>query len=176
MNDDHGKHHSFEERLAFSHSFENAGWWEEVYKRAFPGLRSAVSVRADGWAQRAGIDRVLTLRCGRVIKVDEKVRENDWPDILLERWSDEAHHIPGWIQKPLACEFIAYAFIPSATCYLLPVLTLQRAWRLCGRDWIKTCREVRARNNGYTTVSYAIPNKILFNAVADAMCVCWQDE
>lgn len=48
-----------------------------------------VSVRDDGWAQRGGIDRVITLACGRTIKIDEKVRKEDWPDILLERWSDE---------------------------------------------------------------------------------------
>jgi hypothetical protein len=44
-------------------------------------------------AQRGGIDRILTLECGRTYTVDEKVRMEDWPDILLERWSDEARRI-----------------------------------------------------------------------------------
>jgi hypothetical protein len=61
-----------------------------------------------------------------------------WPDILLEQWSDEARRVPGWVQKPLACDFIAYAFAPSRRCYLLPVALLQRAWRLNGREWIVT--------------------------------------
>ena len=65
--------------------------------------------------------------------VDEKVRTNDWPDVLLERWSDEARRIPGWVEKPLACDFIAYAFAPAGTCLLLPVAALQRAWRQHGR-------------------------------------------
>jgi len=84
-------------------------WWMDTYRRAFPQLRSAVSVRQDGWAQRGGVDRVLTLACGRTYTVDEKVRAEDWNDILLEQWSDEARRVPGWVQKPLACDFIAYA-------------------------------------------------------------------
>jgi hypothetical protein len=60
-----------------------------MYRKAFPKLASAVAIREDGWAQRAGVDRVLTLECGRVYSVDEKVRTSDWPDILLEQWSDK---------------------------------------------------------------------------------------
>jgi len=101
---------------------------------------TAVSIREDGWAQRGGIDRVLTLQCGRTYTVDEKVRTENWPDILLEQWSDEERRIPGWIQKPLACDFIAYAYAPAETCYLLPVVRLQRAWRQRGREWIPTRR------------------------------------
>jgi hypothetical protein len=132
-----------------------------------------VSVRDDGWAQRGGIDRLITLACGRTICVDEKVRKEDWPDILLERWSDEARQIPGWIQKPLACEFIAYALVPSQRCYLLPTLTLQAAWRQCGRTWCDKYKPIRARNNGYVTLSVAVPTDIVLSAVGRAMCVNW---
>ena len=62
-------------------------WWTDVYRGAFPDLLSMTNVRKDGWAQRGGIDRVLTLSSGKTITVDEKVREKVWPDILLERWS-----------------------------------------------------------------------------------------
>ena len=57
------------------------------FRKAFPTMVSAVSVRNDGWAQRGGIDRVITLPCGRVFTVDEKVRTTDWSDIL---WSSGA--------------------------------------------------------------------------------------
>lgn len=165
--------HDFSESLARSHAQANAGWWYDVYRLAFPSLASAVCVRADGWAQRGGIDRVLTLESGRVIYVDEKVREKDYPDILLERWSDEARKVPGWVQKPLACEFIAYAFIPSQTCYLLPTLTLQRAWRIFGREWAAVYGQVRAKNPGYTTASVPVPRDVLFAALSEAMCIKW---
>jgi hypothetical protein len=168
--------HDFQERLECSHAYADAPWWLSVYRTAFPGLAAAVSVRDDGWAQRAGIDRLLTLNTGRTITVDEKVRERDWNDILLERWSNEEWRTPGWIQKPLACEFIAYAFVPSAKCYLFPTLTLQRAWRLHGREWVETCREVRAQNKSYWSVSVAVPIEQLLAAMSAAICVQWESD
>lgn len=146
-------------------------WWLDTYRRAFPRLRSAVSVRQDGWAQRGGVDRVLTLACGRTYTVDEKVRAEDWNDILLEQWSDEERRSPGWVQKPLACDFIAYAYAPSGVCYLLPVAPLQRAWRQHGRQWIKEYGQRRAQNLGYVSVSVPVPRAVLMWAIVDAMMV-----
>lgn len=163
--------HHFAASLALSRSFSDAPWWPELYNRAFPTLVSAVSVHDDGWAQRGGIDRVLTLSCGRVYTVDEKVRTHDWPDILLEQWSDEARRSPGWVQKPLACDFIAYAFAPSRRCYLLPVNLLQRAWRLHGRSWLKDHGQRRAQNRGYVSTSVPVPISDLMQGMIDAMLV-----
>ena len=165
--------HDFHKSLAESHAYADAPWWGDVYRRAFPAVRSMVCVRDDGWAQRGGIDRVITLGSGRIIPIDEKVRKEDWPDILLERWSDEARRTPGWVQKPLACEFIAYALVPSQRCYLLPTLTLQAAWRRRGRAWCEQYKPIRAQNNGYVTLSVAVPTDTLLSAVSDAMCIKW---
>jgi hypothetical protein len=63
--------HDFQERLDFSHAYADAPWWRDVYRAAFPGFATWVSVREDGWAQRGGIDRVITLKSGRTITVDE---------------------------------------------------------------------------------------------------------
>lgn len=163
--------HDFATSLALSQSYAEAPWWLDIYRKAFPTLISAVSVRDDGWAQRGGIDRVLTLACGRVFTVDEKVRTNDWPDILLEQWSDEDRRSPGWVQKPLACDFIAYAYAPSRRCFLLPVALLQRAWRLNGRQWIERYGQRRARNVGYVSTSVPVPIPDLEVAMAAAMLV-----
>lgn len=168
--------HSFADSLAKSEAYADAPWWVEVYRRAFPNLLTAVSIRDDGWAQRGGIDRVLTLNCGRTYTVDEKVRERDWPDFLLERWSDEARRKLGWIQKPLACDFIAYAFVPSATCYLLPVPALQRAWRLNKHEWVARYGEKRAQNQGYVTVSTPVPRAELLAAIGNAMTINWSSK
>jgi hypothetical protein len=152
-----------------SEAHADADWWLDLYRRAFPSMTSSVSVRQDGWAQRGGIDRVITLASGRVYTVDEKVRAHDWPDILLEQWSDEDRRVPGWVQKPLACDFIAYAFAPSRKCYLLPVVPLQRAWRLSGRRWLVEYGQRRAQNVGYTSVNVPVPIETLLAAMASAM-------
>jgi len=166
----HGRIHRFDDSLALSERYGDT-WWLPIYRRAFPTLRSAVAVNEDGWAQRGGIDRLLTLACGRTYTVDEKIRTSDWPDVLLERWSDEARRSPGWVQKPLATDFIAYAYAPTATCVLLPVPALQRAWRQHGRGWIGLYGERRAVNPRYTSVSVPVPRTVLMQAMVEAMFV-----
>src|SRR5689334_9101367 len=139
--------HDFAASLKLSASFSEAPWWEDVYRSFFPNFASMVNVREDGWAQRGGIDRVITLRSGKTVSVDEKVRTGEWHDVLLERWSDRDRRIPGWIQKDLACDFIAYSFIQSQRCYLLPFAALRRAWILHGREWID---RAEAKIDGFT--------------------------
>jgi hypothetical protein len=168
--------HDFAESLAKSHAQANAPWWFDIYRTAFPDLRSAVDVRCDGWAQRGGIDRVLTLGSGKTLSIDEKVRERDWDDILLEYWSDRERKIYGWVAKELACDFIAYAFVPSQTCYLLPFPTLRRCWLQNRRAWVSTFQNIEAQNNGYVTVSVAVPIPVLLNSLKDAMTIKWNAE
>ena len=170
--------HDFQESLAKSQAQADAPWWLEVYRKAFPDLQSSVCVRQDGWAQRGGIDRVLTLSSGKTLTIDEKVRENNWPDIALESWSQhygykDPRNVPGWAAKKLACDFIAYAFVPSATCYLLPFQTLRRAFMANYLDWKREHGELPARNNGYQTLFVPVPIPVLMAALADAMEVKW---
>ena len=174
--------HDFHEKLAKSHEYENAPWWREVYAKAFPGFMAMVSVRKDGWAQRGGIDRIVTLTSGKTITIDEKVREKSYPDILLERWSDKHKKIPGWVQKDLACDFIAYAVAPTQTCWLLPFPTLRAVWIANGRNWIVQAesgadgfRIVDAQNKGYVTESVAVPVDILLGALTQGMTVHWSE-
>jgi hypothetical protein len=91
--------HDFQTSRRISERYADSPFWLDVYRAAFPSLQSAVSVRDDGWAQRGGIDRVLTLACGRTVTVDEKVRDSDYGDILLEFWSNKERKIPGWVAK-----------------------------------------------------------------------------
>lgn len=175
--------HDFRESLAKSHAQEDAEWWPLVYRAAFPDLVSFSSVRQDGWAQRGGIDRVLVLKSGKTLSVDEKVRYRDYADVLLEVWSvfRAGKGIdPGWVAKDLACDYIAYAWVPNERCLLLPFQELRRVWRKHHDLWwdLATRRSegfsmVRAANNGYETVSVCVPEKILVNAMRDAMLVSW---
>jgi len=178
-----GEIHDFHECLKRSHEYEDMPWWEEVYKKAFAGFKSMTSVRQDGWAQRGGIDRIIVLASGKVLKVDEKVREKNYGDILLERWSDMRRQTPGWVQKDLACDYIAYAVAPKKTCFLLPFQQLRMAWLNHGRGWIIRAestddldldyRMIEAKNNGYVTQSVAVPIKTLYDCIGEAMRIEW---
>lgn len=165
--------HNFHESLAYSHAQADAPWWGEVYRKAFPSLAAMVNVRDDGWAQRGGIDRVLTLAGGKTIYVDEKVRKEAYDDVALEYWSSFEHKRPGWVEKDLACDFIAYAWVPKRRCLLLPFLPLRAAWREHSFDWVTTCRQIRSGNPGYTTLSAAVPIDVLLSAMNDAMSIRW---
>jgi hypothetical protein len=172
--------HDFQQSLELSHEYEDAPWWVQVYSKAFPGFNSMMSVRKDGWAQRGGIDRVVQLSSGKSVTIDEKVRSKDWDDIALERWSDREKRTPGWVQKDLACDFIAYAFVPTQRCFLLPFLTLRKAWQLEGRRWCEMAAEevggfkvIEAKNKLYVTESIAVPTDILMASIRQAMVVSW---
>lgn len=178
--------HSFETDLAYSHSQADAPYWRPIYQRAFPTMRDCFDTRQDGWQQHAGIDRVVTLRDSTQILIDEKVRRDDWPDILLEIWSDWERKKPGWARKDMRCDYIAYAFEPSHICYLLPFLPLRRVveeqrveWWAAGsadRDGF----HIRRANNldrktgrAWVTVSLAVPTEVLLDALRDTMVIRW---
>ena len=172
--------HKFEESLAMSRAQADEPWWEDVYRAAFPSFAGMIYVADDGWAQRGGIDRVITLTSGKTLTVDEKSRSRDWPDIAWEYLSSVEDKKPGWCCKDLACDYIAYAFVPSRTCYLLPALQLRKAFLKHGRKWVQLGRSrqngfqiIRAVNDGYTTASVAVPIRESLDAIRDAMIVSW---
>lgn len=179
--------HDFNKSLAASHAYADAPWWAQVYDRAFPG-HLMQDMRADGWWQRAGIDRMLHLANGTTVTVDEKVRETAWgDDFALEafsEWYGRGHrrNKPGWVAKPLACDYIAYAFLSLRRCYLLPTRELQRAWLEHRHEWWtlaadpaqRSYRFVDAKNRGYVTRSVAVPAAVVLDAIRDALLVAWQ--
>lgn len=166
--------HDFRDSLRRSAAQTDNPIWESVYRAAFPAFDSMTCVRADGWAQRGGIDRVVVLSSGKTLTVDEKVRERDYGDVLLEYWSDVVRRSPGWVAKDLACDFIAYAVLPTKKCYLLPFQTLRKAWQLNHKRWVAAYRKIEAQNNGYVTVSVGVPVPVLMGSLSEAMTVSWQ--
>ena len=175
--------HNFATSLRRSEVQVDATWWEAVYRKAFPTMAAMVPVRQDGWAQRGGIDRIIILASGKEIKIDEKVRDRDFNDVLLEYWSNTERRIPGWIAKDLACDFVAYAYLETQRCFLLPFPLLRRAWKQHGREWVEKAesqeeefRKVVARNQGYITTSVAVSWNVLSEALTDSMVICFSPE
>lgn len=177
--------HNFTESLRRSHSYSDAPWWRQVYTQAFPNFDTMADVREKSQAQEDGIDRLVFLTNKRVLTVDEKVREKDWGDFCLEYWSDRDRRVLGWVAKDLTCDYIAYAYAPSQTCYLLPFLQLRRAWREHGRAWVTAAREARpgykiveafneTDGRQWVTESVAVPRDTVLAALTDAMEVHWQ--
>lgn len=168
-----GLEHDFTSSLAYSHAAEDLPLWEQVYRRAFWNFQGMHNHRQDGDHQRLGVDRTVVLSNGKCIAIDEKVRDVDYGDILLEYWSNEERRVPGWVCKPLLCDFIAYAVKPAGKCFLLPVPALQLAWQIHGDEWRTKWKRIEAVNRvgagHYTTVSVGVPIKVLFPAIGSAL-------
>jgi hypothetical protein len=169
----------FDDDLKFSHSCEDLPCWEQIYRAAFPTMLTMTSHRQDGDHQRLGVDRTIVLANSKTIKIDEKARRENYGDIALEFISNDKKKTPGWVEKDLLCDYIAYAIMPVGIAYLLPVLQLQLAWSEKKEEWLakaenpkeKKFKICKARNYGYTTHSLALPVEILFPAIGAAFRV-----
>lgn len=163
--------HDFNESLRRSHAASDLPIWLEIYRQAFPTMQAAIDHRDDGEHQRAGIDRSVILANSKQILIDEKVRWRAYDDIALEYWSDRDRRVPGWVCKPLRCDFICYAIAPLGRAYLLPVQQLQQAWQRHGDQWRKAYRDCNAQNARYVTVSCPVPVSVLFRAIGECLRV-----
>lgn len=161
--------HDFQSSLKASHTAEDNPVWEHVYRKFFPNFGTMHSCRDDGEHQRNGIDRVIVLGNGKSVAIDEKVRFKAYNDIALEYWSSYESKKPGWVCKPLMCDYIAYLIAPNGRCYLLPTQQLQAAWLKHSEDWLKTHRTIKAYNPSYTTHCLIIPVQVLFKAIGDCL-------
>lgn len=160
---------NFQEDLNFSHEAENMDMWQTVYSEAFPGFLSMTSTREDGQMQQLGVDRTVVMSSGKAVYIDEKVRRKWYGDILLEYVSNDQKNTQGWVEKPLFCDYIAYAVIPNRFCYLLPVPQLQSAWIKNKEDWLEMYGTKEADNKYYKTLNCPIPLDIIFPALGKTL-------
>jgi hypothetical protein len=169
--------HDFDKSLAKARINDEDTIWETVYKRAFPSFLTSAKIDVDGWAQHGGIDRIVILQDGTTLYVDQKMRDGDWNDFALEYWSDLERKAPGWVEKDLACDYIAYAFKPSKRCYLLPFQQLRSAWKEHKQEWLHTFPtfEVQNERNGHrwVTVCVGVPIGVVMEAIKRALIVTW---
>lgn len=163
--------HDFKTQLAWSEKASTEPFWDAVYRKAFPNLVNHMQCTGDTSSQRQGVDRVIHLSNSKTLYVDEKKRQQVWPDILLEYISVDRTNAPGWIEKDLTIDFLAYAFMPTLQCFLLPWPTLRLAWQQNKAEWLETFKLIPAKNPAYTTWSVAIPRKILFRAMWGATLI-----
>jgi len=161
----------FKEQLAQSHAAEDLPLWLDIYNQSFPGFAHMQNHREDGEHQRAGIDRSILMPNGKQWWIDEKIRGRNkitrrvYRDIILEYVSNDVRNTPGWVCKPLLCDYIAYAIAPLGRAYLLPVPQLQAAWLNFSDYWLSKFRNIEAQNNGYKTLSVCLPVNELFSRI-----------
>ena len=163
--------HDFQEQLAYSEEASGELFWDAIYRKAFPDMVNHMPASGDHDSQRRGIDRVVMLSNGKTLYIDEKKRKKDYPDILLEYISCDTTNAPGWMEKGLFIDYLAYAFMPSQRVYLLDWLMLRRAWIRYSEEWKKKYDCVPAQNVGYKTWCVAVPIGVILSAVKNATII-----
>lgn len=171
------KLNDFHNDLRFSLAARDETFWRNVYEKAFPNMTRMFLCR-DLDLQRRGIDRLIRLTSGKLVTVDEKKRRKNYGDILLEYLSNDVTGAPGWIEKDLAIDWLAYAFMDNQRVYLLNWPMLRRTWEHFGDEWKEYGKAgrygfkiVRAKNYGYTTHSLAVPTQRLMSALSTATVI-----
>lgn len=167
--------HNFRDQLEFSQEASEESFWNAIYCKAFPSMVSHMPCPGDTASQRMGIDRIILLGNGRTLAIDEKKRKKDRSDILLEYVSNTKTGAPGWIEKDLAIDYLAYAFMPSKRVYLFDWCMLQRAWGYFGNQWKRKYNLPPAKNEGYDTLSVAVPIPELRSAVSRSFIIQLDD-
>ena len=157
--------HNFNERLAWSEQASTEPFWDAVYRKAFPNLVNHMQCLGDTQSQRQGIDRIIHLSNGKTLYIDEKKREKDYGDILLEYVSVDTTGAPGWMEKDLSIDFLAYAIMPRQRVYLFPWTILRRVWLLYGDGWKTKYGTKRSPNRGYWTLNVPVPTQVLFKTI-----------
>lgn len=144
--------HDFQEKLIESQEIQKAEFWHFLYRQFFGDDFTFKLNEQDSYGQRLGIDRTVIASGGKPYQVEEKIRFQPYNDILLEFISNSKRNTPGWVCKPLMADFILYVNLPLSTAYWLPVIPLQKAWRLHGEKW-KQRKIIPAYNHGYKTLN-----------------------
>jgi len=179
-------YHDFEQQLKYANANTSCDQLQEFYTDFFPWLELVEKV-SDIVLQRQGIDTVVTLKNGKQVYFDEKVRKIDYGDIFLEEFSvwqgyprlngvevgchdfptgwKQAGLIPGWLNGSKATDYITYIVKPSSKVYFLPFLLLQSAWKRSYREWLATYGRRPVRNKDYYTTGIPIKSAVLYQAI-----------
>lgn len=165
-------YHDFSDSYKLAEDGKCEPFWNEVYKKAFPNLIN--HMRGADYAcvsQSNGIDRVIFLDNGKVLTIDEKIRAKFYPDIALEFISNDKTNAPGWIEKDLSIDYLAYAFIDKKQAFLFDWNMLKRAWAYWKEDWKERYFIAKAPNKHYNTLSVCVPIDVLIMAVSRASVI-----
>lgn len=162
----------FEDCYEFAENGKHEKFWDAIYRKAFPNMTNQMLGKKEYCkSQLTGVDRIIYLENRKTITIDEKIRANVYADILLEYVSNDMTNSPGWMEKDLSIDYLAYAFLPVKTAYLFDWRMLKRAWDFYKEEWKKHYYTARAKNPTYTTLSVCVPIKVLTTACSTAAII-----
>lgn len=158
--------HDFKTSLKFSYLYD--GDINAFYEELFPTLVN-IEIITDKIRQKQGIDKILHFKSGKKIFIDEKKREKDYGDILLEEYSIWEEKVNGWLKDEKKTDYIVYIILPIKTIYFLPYLLVRNAFLENYSKWLENYGRVFAENKGYYTSNIPVIESELFKAINNQM-------
>lgn len=156
---------NFDDDFRWSAELASGPFWPEIYRKIFPDLLRMVTYPYGSLEQRMGIDRELVLKTGLRITIEEKVRRKDYGDVLIEFVANTRKNQPGWIERDLACDYLAYAIASTGRCHMFPFQLLRRAWMMNRNAWLRKYGVLRAFNLEYDSLNTAVPLEVVLEAI-----------
>lgn len=148
----------------FSKSAQADEFWGMFYRAAFANFVSMSGINNNIETQKRGIDRVVNLTDGKVL-IDEKLRRTFYSDFFLEYESSDVGHKPGWLNKDLDIDYIAYGWLSVRKGYLLEWTSLVRAWHTYGLNWKNQYPKKQSQNRDYITWGVCVPTQVICDIV-----------
>ena len=151
--------HNFAQSLAAAEAPEVEQFLEANYRALFPHMVGSTKNSRNNLGQHLGVDRVLLLDNGNIIRCEEKIRARDYGDFLFEwrHYYEGGIVKPGWAEKDLICDFFIYAVPSTNTFWCFPWAQLKAAWKANQSRWSSEGTRRTAKNKNYETFSYAVP-------------------
>ncbi len=105
-------------------------WLNEFYKQAFPHLEN-IKINEDVNTQFEGVDKWFYCKNLRPLRIEEKFRNEDYGDLLLEDYSNWTTKRLGWARDSCkTTDYLAYIILPRKTLWMLNYLALRQYFLL----------------------------------------------
>ena len=121
------QYNRFGDQLKQSQGDSLLPFWDDLYRELW-GDKFAGSIVVAGEGdkarvlQRLCVDRVVILTDGTAWTIEEKLRKQDWPDILLEYLSVKEQGKVGWaVNDACISRILVYGKQPTGEFYLFPL-------------------------------------------------------
>ena len=139
------------------------------YFKYFPDLTNIEKIN-DEIRQKQGIDKILHFKNGDSKNLEEKIRDKDYGDVLLEEYSNYEGKKLGWILKDQVSDYLVYIILPKNRLYMLDYHKLKGLFLDNYHLWLQKYgrRFGKTYQNGkllYETSNIAIPAKELSEAI-----------
>lgn len=163
--------YGFNERLNYSNDKDICEDLNNFYKENFYiyGLEIESIETSPLYLQKHGIDKIIKLKDGTCFSVEEKIRENDYGDILLETWSVVEKGEKGWPYKILS-DYLLYYKSKNRKLYLIQTTLLKIVWSRNHKKWEKKYpkKSTFTKDRNYKTEFICVPEDVFFNEITDA--------